>query len=250
MKVWIWTIGSVVVISLISLVGAITFSLNKARLKAMLLFMVSFAVGGLFGDAFIHLLPEAFEILGTNLKTSFYILAGVFIFFVLEKFIRWRHCHIPISKEHIHPVAMLNIIGDSVHNMLDGMIVAASFSVSVPIGVATTVAVILHEIPQEIGDFGIFIYSGMPVKKALFLNFISALTAVIGAIIALILDYKIRGFAMYLLPITAGGFLYIGGSDLIPELHKEDHLKISTSLLQLTAIMLGIGLMALLVFIE
>jgi zinc and cadmium transporter len=250
MKVWLWTIGSVIVISMISLIGAATLSLNKTKLKAILLFLVSFAVGGLFGDAFIHLLPQSFETLGPNLKTSLYILAGIFIFFILEKFIRWRHCHILISKEHIHPVAILNIIGDGVHNMMDGMIVAASFAVSVPIGIATTLAVIFHEIPQEIGDFGVLIYSGMPAKRALFLNFISALTAVVGAIIALILESRIKGFAMYLLPITAGGFLYIGGSDLIPELHKEDHVKISTSLVQLVAIMLGIAIMALLVFIE
>ena len=250
MKVWAWTIGSVIVISLISLIGAATFSLNKTKLRAMLLFMVSFAVGALFGDAFIHLLPQSFEALGANLKTSLYILGGIFIFFILEKFIRWRHCHIPTSKEHIHPVATLNIIGDGVHNMLDGMIVAASFAVSVPIGIATTLAVILHEIPQEIGDFGILIYSGMSAKKALFFNFLSALTAVVGAVIALILESKIKGFSTYLLPITAGGFLYIGGSDLIPELHKEDHVKISTSLVQLAAIVLGIGMMALLVLME
>ena len=249
MKVWLWTIGSVIVISLISLVGVITLSLNKTKLRAMLLFMVSFAVGGLFGDAFIHILPESFRTLGANLKTSLYVLAGIFIFFILEKFIRWRHCHIPTSKEHIHPVAILNLVGDGVHNMMDGMIVAASFTVSIPIGIATTLAVILHEIPQEIGDFGILVYSGLPVKKALFLNFMSALTAVVGAIIALILESRIRGFSVYLLPITAGGFLYIGGSDLIPELHKEDHVKISTSIVQLAAIMLGIGIMALLVFV-
>ncbi|PJC48775.1 MAG: ZIP family metal transporter [Candidatus Omnitrophica bacterium CG_4_9_14_0_2_um_filter_42_8] len=250
MKVWLWTIGSVIVISLISLIGAATLSLNKTKLRAMLLFMVSFAVGGLFGDAFIHLLPQSFEALGVNLKTSLYILGGIFIFFILEKFIRWRHCHIPTSREHIHPVATLNIIGDGVHNMLDGMIVAASFAVSVPIGIATALAVILHEIPQEIGDFGILVYSGMSVKKALFFNFLSALTAVVGAVIALTLESRIKGFLTYLLPITAGGFLYIGGSDLIPELHKEDHVKISTSLVQLAAIMLGIGMMALLVFVE
>jgi zinc and cadmium transporter len=250
MKVWVWTIGSVIVISLISLIGAATLTLNKTKLKAMLLFMVSFAVGGLFGDAFIHLLPQSFEALGANLKTSLYILGGVFIFFILEKFIRWRHCHIPTSKEHIHPVAALNIIGDGVHNMLDGMIVAASFAVSVPIGIATTLAVILHEIPQEIGDFSILIYSGMSAKKALFFNFLSALTSVVGAIIALILESRIKGFSIYLLPITAGGFLYIGGSDLIPELHKEDHVKISTSLVQLAAIVLGIGMMALLVLVD
>jgi len=250
MKVWLWTVGSVLVISLISLIGVVTLSLNKTKLRAILAFLVSFAVGGLFGDAFIHLLPESFEELGANLQTSLLVLAGIFIFFILEKFIRWRHCHIPTSKEHMHPIAALNVIGDGVHNMLDGMIVAASFAVSVPIGIATTLAVILHEIPQEIGDFGILVYTGMPVKKALFMNFISALTAVVGAIIALTLESRIKGFSAYLLPITAGGFLYIGGSDLIPELHKADHAKISAPLLQLIFIMLGIGVMALLVLIE
>ncbi|MFA5389046.1 MAG: ZIP family metal transporter [Candidatus Omnitrophota bacterium] len=250
MKIWLWTLGSVLAISLISLIGVITLSLNKAKLQAILAFLVSFAVGGLFGDAFIHLLPESFETLGVNLKTSLLVLSGIFIFFILEKFIRWRHCHVPTSKEHMHPVATLNVIGDGVHNMLDGMIVAASFAVSVPIGIATTLAVILHEIPQEIGDFGILVYSGMPVKKALFMNFVSALTSVVGAVIALTLESKIKGFSTYLLPITAGGFLYIGGSDLIPELHKENHARISASLLQMVFIMLGIGMMALLVLAE
>jgi len=250
MKVWLWTTGSVIVISLISLVGVATLSLNKTKLKAILLFLVSFAVGGLFGDAFIHILPESFETLGANLMTSLYILAGIFIFFILEKFMRWRHCHVPVSKEHMHPVAMLNLMGDGVHNMLDGMIVAASFAASIPIGIATTLAVILHEIPQEIGDFGILVYSGMPVRKALFFNFLSALTAVLGATLALLLESRLKGFSNYLLPITAGGFLYIGGSDLIPELHKEDHAKFSTPLLQLIFIMLGIGIMALLVLVE
>jgi len=250
MKIWIWTIVSVILISLISLVGVFTISLKKERLKRILLFMVSFAVGGLFGDAFIHLLPESFEKLGINLSTSLYIILGIFIFFILEKFIRWRHCHIPTSKEHIHPVAVLNLVGDGVHNLLDGMIVGASFMVSIPIGIATTLAVILHEIPQEMGDFGILVYTGMPVKKALFFNFMTALAAIVGAIIALTVESYIKGFSVYLLPVTAGGFLYIAGSDLIPELHKEDHVNISSSLLQLVAIMLGVGMMALLIFIE
>jgi zinc and cadmium transporter len=228
----------------------VTLSFNKARLKAILLCLVSFAVGGLFGDSILHLLPEAFENLGSNVKTSLYILSGIFIFFVLEKFMRWRHCHIPASKEHLHPVVFLNLIGDAVHNLIDGMIVAASFMVSVQIGIATTLAVVLHEIPQEIGDFGILVYGGTPVKKALLFNFLSALTSVLGAVIALAIESYIKGFSVYLLPITAGGFLYIAGSDLIPELHKEDHMKISTSLWQFVFITLGVGVMALLVFLE
>lgn len=248
--VWVYSISSVLIISLISLVGVFTMAIKREKLKNLLLFFVSFSVGGLFGDTFIHLLPETFEKLGVNTGTSIYILAGIFLFFALEKFIRWRHCHIPTSREHVHPVVMLNIIGDGVHNLLDGMIVAASFMVSVPIGITTTLAVILHEIPQEIGDFGIFLHSGLTVKKALGLNFLSALLALAGALISLTIGSYIKGYENYLLPVTAGGFLYIAGSDLIPELHKESHIKISTSLMQIGSIILGISIMALLVFIE
>ena len=249
MKVWLWTIGSVTVISLISLIGVVTLSLNKTKLKAMLLFMVSFAVGGLFGDAFIHLIPESFRNLGTNIKTSLFILVGIFIFFILEKFVRWRHCHELTSEDHLHPLAVLNLVGDGVHNFFDGMIVGASFAVNINVGIATTLAVILHEIPHEIGNFSVLLYAGMSVKKALYFNFLSAMTSVLGAIVALLIESHVKGFAVYLLPITAGGFLYIAGSDLTPELHKEDHIKISTSLKQLLFITLGVGIMALLVFV-
>lgn len=249
MKVWVWTLVSVLVISMISLVGVFTFSFNKNRQKDILLFLVSFAVGALFGDVFIHLLPQSFENLGINLSTSLYILTGIFIFFVLEKFIRWRHCHIPTSREHMHPVAMLNVIGDGAHNLIDGMIVAASFMTSIQVGIATALAVILHEIPQEIGDFGVLVHSGLSVRKALFFNFLLASTAIFGAIITLILGSCVKGFEFYLLPITAGGFLYIAGSDLIPELHRDHVVKVSTSLIQLISIMLGIGIMALLVVV-
>ena len=247
--VWVYSLGSVILVSLISLVGVFTLSLKTEQLKKILLFLVSFAVGGLFGDAFIHLLPESFEKLGINMVTSVCILSGIFLFFILEKFLRWQHCHIPTSHEHTHPVVTLNLIGDAVHNFLDGMIIAASYSVSIPIGIATTLAVILHEIPQEIGDFGILVHGGLTVRKALIFNLLSALTAIAGAILALAIGPMIKGFSLYLLPITAGGFLYIAGSDLIPELHSHD-VKASHSFGQLACIILGVGLMALLVLLE
>lgn len=153
MEVWIYTIISVILVSAISLIGIFTLFFNKNIPKKILLFLVSFAVGGLFGDAFIHLLPESFEKLGTNLTTSLYIVLGILIFFVLEKFIRWRHCHIAAPEGHPHPVVVMNLIGDGVHNLVDGMLIGASYTVSIPIGISTTLAIILHEIPQEIGDF-------------------------------------------------------------------------------------------------
>ena len=205
-------------------------------------------MGGLFGDAFIHLLPESFQELGTNLSVSLYVISGILIFFVLEKFLRWRHCHIPTSEEHMHPLATINLVGDAVHNLIDGMLVGASYMVSLPIGIATTLAVIMHEIPQEVGDFGVLIHGGLSVKKALTFNLLSALTAMLGAILAIVMGSEIEGFSLSLLPITAGGFLYIAGSDLIPELHHE--VKASKSLLQFIMILLGVGVMALLIILE
>lgn len=226
------------------MVGVFTLSLKPERLAKITLFLVSFAVGGLFGDALIHLLPEAFEELGANLAVSLYVILGVLVFFVLEKFLRWRHCHIPTSEEHMHPLVTINLVGDTVHNLIDGMLVGSSYLVSIPIGITTTLAVILHEIPQEVGDFGVLIHAGLSVKRALVFNLLSATTAILGAILAVIMGQEVQGFSLLLLPVTAGGFLYIAGSDLIPELHHEVDVK--TSLLQLVLILLGVGIMALL----
>jgi zinc and cadmium transporter len=211
--------------------------------------MVSFSVGGLVGDAFIHLLPEAFEKISNKLVASLLVIAGMLIFFVVEKIIRWRHCHTITSDEHLHPVVTLNLIGDGVHNLIDGMVIGASFWVSIPLGIATSLAVIFHEIPQEIGDFGVLVHGGLSVKKALFFNFLSGLAAIGGVIISLLLGPHIKGYMLALLPITAGGFLYIAGSDLIPELHGCD-IKVSASLLQFIFIILGVLVMALLVLLE
>jgi zinc and cadmium transporter len=248
MQVWIYTIISVILVSAISLIGIFTLFLNKNIPKKILLFLVSFAVGGLFGDAFIHLLPESFEKLGANLTSSLYIVIGILIFFVLEKFIRWRHCHIATPEGHPHPVAVMNLIGDGVHNLIDGMLIGASYIVSIPIGISTTLAIILHEIPQEIGDFGVLLHSGFSVKKAVAFNFLSAITSILGAIISLFAGSHIEGYSSILLPITAGGFIYIAGSDLIPELQHE--CKLSISILQFISIILGVGIMALLVLLE
>jgi zinc and cadmium transporter len=249
MEVWIYTIISVILVSLISLIGIFTLFLNKDLPKKMLLFLISFSVGGLFGDAFIHLLPESFEKLGADLTTSLYIVSGILIFFVLEKFIRWRHCHFAAPEECPRPVAAMNLVGDSVHNLIDGMLIGASYTVSIPIGISTTLAIILHEIPQELGEFGVLVHSGLSVKKAIVFNFLSALTPILGgAIISLFAGSHIEGYSSILLPITAGGFIYIAGSDLIPELQHE--CKLSISVLQFISIILGVGIMALLVLLE
>jgi len=250
MQVWIYSLVSVTIVSLLSLIGIITLSLGKTTLQKILLFLVSFAVGGLFGDAFIHLIPQAYKELGANLSTALYVIGGMFIFFILEKFVRWRHCHVAPSAAHAHPVVTLNFIGDCVHNLIDGMIIAASFSVSIPIGITTSIAVILHEIPHEIGNFSIFVHGGLSIRNALLLNFLSALTAICGAIISLVIGAHIQGYTTILVPITAGGFIYIAGSDLTPELHHGCDTKISDSLIQFVCMLAGVAMMALLVLLD
>ena len=247
--VWAYALGSVILVSVLSMIGVFFLAADNARLQRMLVFLVSFAIGGLTGDAFIHLIPEAFEDLGTGLFTSLLIIAGMLLFFGLEKAIRWRHCHIPTSEQHVHPVAALNVIGDGVHNFIDGLLIGATYLVSIPIGITTTIAVILHEIPQEIGDFGVLVHAGLSVKKAILLNFATALTAILGTILSITIGAHFQSFSSIMLPITAGGFIYIAGSDLIPEVQAECG-GAGINVGHFLTIMLGIGLMASLVLFE
>jgi zinc and cadmium transporter len=246
--VFLNTILSVLIVSLISLIGVLFIIIKTDKLSRIILLLVGFAAGALFGDAFIHLLPEAFREFENSLMVSLLVILGILIFFILEKFLRWRHCHIPTSKERPHPMVTMNLIGDLIHNLIDGMIIGASYMVSIPIGLATTIAVIMHEIPQEIGDFGVFIHGGLDVKKALLLNFLSALTAIIGGIISLIVGPIVKNYALTLLPLTGGGFIYIAGSDLIPELQGCETLTASS--LQLLAMIAGASMMLLLALLE
>ncbi len=241
--VWLWTLASVLLVSLISLIGVFFISINEKGLRRILFVLVSLAVGGLFGDTFIHLLPEAFRQSG-GIGTGLYVLGGIFLFFILEKFLRWRHEHVLESESAVHPVGYINLFADGVHNLLDGMIIGASYLVSIKVGLATTMAVILHEIPQEIGDFGILVHAGFSRRRALFFNFLSASVSIIGALIALLLGFRGSTFSRFMAPLTAGGFIYIAGSDLLPELHKES--KPAQSLIQMAAIIAGAGLMLLL----
>ena len=248
--IWLWTLLSVVIVSLVSLVWLATFCLQVKKLKTIVIYLISFAAGALLGDVFIHLLPEAVEEAGGFvMRISLGVLGGMVLFFLLEKIIHWRHCHMPIDgKEHVHAFAYTNLIGDALHNFLDGVIIAGSYLVSVPVGMATTLAVMLHEIPQEIGDFSVLIHGGFTRQKALWLNFLTALSAVVGAALTLVLAERIEGLVSWLLPLAAGGFIYIASADLIPELHKDATTK--RSLGQILAFIIGIGVMASLLLLE
>lgn len=248
LDVWVYTLVSVLIVSLISFVGVLTFSIRAEKLKKILIYMVSFSAGALFGGAFIHLLPEVIGEVGFSLNISVYVMLGIGFSFIIEKFVHWRHCHLPITKTHVHPFAIMNLVGDSVHNFIDGLIIGASYLVNIPVGIATTLAVILHEVPQEIGDFGVLLHGGFSKLKALFFNFITALTAVIGAIVALVMSSYVENITIFLIPFAAGTFIYIAGSDLIPEIHKE--VEVKKSLLQFAAIVLGVLVMLFLLLLE
>ncbi|MEK6945259.1 MAG: ZIP family metal transporter [Nanoarchaeota archaeon] len=246
-SVWAYTLISVIIVSLVSLIGIITLSIKTERLQKFLIYLISFAAGALFADAFLHLLPGLAKN-GLGIKIPVFILTGIVIFFVIEKIVHWQHCHMPITKNHVHSLATMNLIGDGFHNFLDGLIIATSYIISVPAGIATTLAVLIHEIPQEIGDFGVLIYGGYSKKKALLVNFLSAILAVVGAVAALLLSKYISGVEELITAIAIGGFIYIAGSDLIPELHKEYSTK--KALLQLLFFLIGIALIGSLLFLE
>lgn len=248
MKPEVYSILSVIIISLISLVGIFFVLMKKEKLNKIILFLVSLSAGSLLGGAFLHLIPEAFEKSSSLLTTSLLILSGIILFFIIEHVIHWRHCHVPTSKSHPHSLGIMNIIGDGFHNFLDGLVIAAAYFINIPLGIVTTLAVILHEIPQEIGDFGVLIYAGYSKKKALFFNFISALTAILGAIVGILFAGSSEAFSLIVIPLAAGGFLYIAGSDLIPELHKNQEKQFSIK--KIIGIILGILMMYGLTFLN
>lgn len=213
--------------SVVSLVGGVLLLFKESFAKKISHYLSSFAAGALLGTAFLDLLPESLEYveelgLGTNI--FLWTLVGILTFFLLERFIHWFHHHheeVDLKKER-KSIIPLVILGDSVHNFIDGVVIAATFMVSIPLGIVTTLAVAAHEIPQEIGDFGILLHRGMKRSKVLFLNIVSALVAMVGAILTYLIGESIEVFLPILLSLSAGFFIYIAASDLIPEIHNED----------------------------
>ncbi|NYZ76733.1 ZIP family metal transporter [Candidatus Micrarchaeota archaeon] len=202
-----------------ALVGAVTLTLNEATLKKAVLLLVAFSAGALIAGAFFHIIPESLSE-GVEPMTLFLIVTfGFAAFFLSEKFLFWHHCH----KDNctVHPYTYLILFGDGIHNFIDGLVIAAAFLVDTGFGIATTVMVISHELPQELGDFAVLVHGGLSRQKALLYNFISQLTAVAGGVIGFFLASTLTAFIPFILPFAAGGFLYIGASDLIPQLHEE-----------------------------
>ena len=240
-------ITATVIASLFSLVGIYALSLKENTLHKILLILVAFSAGSILGAAYFDLLPEAIELVEGSL-VFVYITLGFVLFFFLERFIYWYHGHpheADITAEFADRAAAegfayLNLIGDGVHNFVDGMVIAASFFVGFPVGLAATVAVIFHELPQEMGDYGILVYAGFKRSKALLLNFVVALAVVLGGISAIFFLEATEALSGLLIAFSAGGFIYLAAAELIPELHKEKSLK--KSAIQFVVFILGIGL--------
>lgn len=246
--IFIYIFTSILLVSLVSFVGIVGLGFSTQTLRRWLLAVVGLAIGALLGDVFIHIIPEALEE-SEPLTFSLLLIAGILVFFVLEKVLHWHHHH---SPEHAsdcpHPIGKLTLVSDGAHNFIDGLLIAVSYMASVEIGIATTIAVVLHEIPQEIGNFGVLLHAGYRRGKALWYNFLSALTAFLGAGIALALGEASETFVHALLPITAGGFIYIALSDLVPELHKDS--RVGSTAMQIVAIVLGVLIMTALSTLE
>lgn len=245
---WTATILSVLAVSAIAFAGIFVLVVRENLLRRVVPILVSFAVGALLGDALFHILPELAEDGGITIAISWIMALAIVGFFVLEKFIHMHHRLEAPAHGHIRPIVLTNLLGDGIHNFVDGAIIAGAYLASVPLGLATTGAVVLHEIPQEMGDLGVLVHAGLTPKRALVYNFATALTAVAGAVLTLLLEDAIGGVTRPMLALSAGAFIYIAGSDLIPEMHRATDVRVS--ILQFVGIAAGFAVMAALLAIE
>lgn len=237
----VYSLLSVVVVSLLSLLGAVFISIQRKTLDQIITYSLALSSGVLLGSTFFELLPEGVELLPDGV--FLWVLIGFISFFCLEKIIQWHH-HVEGRHDHKEkPLAYLTLIGDGIHNFADGAVIAASYLVSIPLGVTTTLAIMAHEIPHELSDFMILLHGGFSNKRALIFNFLSAATAIIGTILVLVVSARFADMERYLVPFAAGNFLYIAASDLIPELLTKRHGK--TSVLQVIVLLLGIAIVPL-----
>ncbi|MCX8094882.1 MAG: ZIP family metal transporter [Caldisericia bacterium] len=236
--IFIYVIISTFIISLISLIGIFFINKNFKNLEKISFYLVSFSTGALITGGVLHLIPEALE---ENFNSIYSIIFGIFLFFILETFLKWRHCHEFGCEEHTF--VPINLLGDSLHNFIDGVLIASSFLVNLNIGLITTLNVIFHEVPQELGDYGVLIYGGLTPKNALKLNFFISLTSIFGGVFGFFLLEKFKFLIPYIIGITAGNFLYLSLTDLIPELHKK--VSIKNNIEKSIFILIGISLMIL-----
>jgi zinc and cadmium transporter len=243
-----WIVAASLAGGLLSVGLAAAFALTVRA--AWVPMLVSFAIGALLGAAFLEVIPHAFERLDAH-AAALTILAGIFVFFIMEKLVLWRHCHTEDCEAHDQHAAahdhgrsgMMILVGDSVHNFIDGVLIAAAFLESTQLGVITAIAIIAHEIPQEVGDFLILLHSGYSKAKALALNLASSLASLVGGVLGYFALQAVESAVPYLLGIVAASMIYVAVADLIPGLHKRTELRATFS--QTLLIALGVGSIAL-----
>lgn len=248
LNIWTYAIVSAFLVSLIALIGIFLAPIKEEHLKKNLIYFVSFSTGALFGGAFFHLIPDVVKESGFTFPVSSLILGGIILFFIIEKGVHWHHNLSQYEREHAHPLAAMSLVGGGFHNLIDGLVIGASYLVSIPTGIAITGAIMVHKIPKEMGWFGVLVHSGYSKTRAITFNYISSLFTVVGAIFSVILSNYINNIQYVIVPLSAGGFIYLAGSDMLPELHKEPGVK--KAILQLIAMLAGLGAMALLLFLE
>jgi len=213
-----WIVVAGLGMSALALVGAITVFMSASMLDRIVLPMVGLAAGSLLGGAFFHMLPESVDALGNGTGAYLAVVVGFIVFFVLEQFLHWHHCHRAEHSEH-RPLGHLVLLADGLHNLIGGLAVGGAFVVDIRVGIVTWLVAAAHEVPQELGDFGVLVHSGWQRRSALAWNLASALTFLVGAVAAYALAERVE--VAYLLPFAAGNFLYIGAADLLPEITSE-----------------------------
>ena len=237
-------VASVGLVWFASLVGLFGVFLGIERLNRLISYLVSFAVGALLGGAFLHLIPHAFEHEAIGADTPLYIVAGIMVFFILERFLHWHHeHHVEPGEIPVQPVVTMNIIGGAMHCLVDGMLIAAAYGVGFESGLVATTAILLHQIPQEMGEFGVLVHGGLTPSRAILYNFLSGSAAVFGAAISIAIGSVATDYHPILMALTAGAFIYVAASDLIPELHRSPGRK--AGLIQLILMTAGVSVMLL-----
>ena len=234
----LWIVGSSILMCVLALIGATTLSLNEKALQRLLLPLVALSAGSLLGGAFFHMIPESIEKTGADLSVYIYVVAGFTFFLLLEQLLHWHHCHRD-ETECNKPQTYLILIGDGIHNFIGGIAVAGTFLIDIRLGISTWLAAAAHEVPQEIGDFGVLLNGGWSRKKALLFNLLSSSTFLLGGLLTYLLSFN--DWIYYLIPFAAGNFIYIGASDLIPEVNK--HRNFSNSILHFICFCIGISIL-------
>lgn len=219
-----WIVGGGVLMAAIALTGSLTLVLSEANRQRIMLPLVAFAAGSLIGGALLHMIPAALDRGGAVVVTLFWVLAGFIVFFALEQFLHWHHCH-RAANSCKQPLTYLILVGDGLHNFLGGLAVASTFLVDIRLGIATWLAAAAHEVPQELGDFAVLVHGGWTARNALLFNVLSALTFLVGGLVTYFAAARID--VSFLVPFAAGNFLYIGASDLVPEVNKHDNLAVN-----------------------